>query len=330
MSDKINQDKIEENSTIERILPSDNFTLLSNGILQDPDISSDATMVAVFILSLPKYKKDGSPWDIHPKHVYKSKNISRDRVYKAFNELIKRGYMLRITKKRGNLNDKVTYRISCLKQFLRHPEFQDTESQYPENQEHINNIGEKDISKEEEEEEAREAGYAEGDPVYNDLAGIVGTAKAQTIYMQAARNKYDLKPVVIYVLKNLEKVDEPVRLIGAAVRDCADYTEKPRKPFKPAPAPKKAAARTKTHSDQENAAQPPTGAQEKTLNAAVTMRCCNDIDRWAEENEKDVSKMTPKEKVSLWEQLTGKTASELQQLLEARRKTENGNDKTGE
>lgn len=98
----MNQDQAfnenEENSTIERFPLTKDFTILSNTLLQDPDLSADASMVAIYILSLPTHKLDGTPWDIHPKHVWKNKNISRDRVYKAFNELIDAGYMEKIEK----------------------------------------------------------------------------------------------------------------------------------------------------------------------------------------------------------------------------------------
>ena len=111
------------------------FTILSRHMLQDPVITADAQMVGTFLLSLPQFKKNGTAWEIHPRHVWKAKNIGRDRVYKAINELCDLGYMKKEVEIRANLKGKTTYFISTLKKFLRHPGSQEPEAQEPEAQE---------------------------------------------------------------------------------------------------------------------------------------------------------------------------------------------------
>jgi len=140
----------EDNATIQVERLEEDFTTLSRLLLQDPDISADAQMVATFLLSLPKFKKNGKPWDINPRHVWKSKNIGRDRVYKAFEELGKLGYMLKQEKRRGNLKGEVSYKISNFKKYLRNPESQEPEAPEPESQYYKK----KELKKEREEKES--------------------------------------------------------------------------------------------------------------------------------------------------------------------------------
>lgn len=139
----------DQNPTIQVDRLEEDFTMLSRHLLQDPDISMDAQGVATFLLSLPKVKKNGTPWEIYPKHVWKSKNIGRDRVYKAINELCCLGYMKKEVEKRGNLNGKTTYFISSLKKYLRDPGSQDNEAQDSPGQDYKKIEEKKDIHKKE-------------------------------------------------------------------------------------------------------------------------------------------------------------------------------------
>lgn len=118
----------DDECNIERCTANQNFSIIPNEILQHPTMSSDAQMVLTYLLSC----KDD--WVIKPKNVWKAKNISRDHVYKAFEELIDLGYMLRIVTQVGNLKNSVKYKVSYFKKFLRRPESRDTEPRDTENQ----------------------------------------------------------------------------------------------------------------------------------------------------------------------------------------------------
>jgi len=128
MSNSTKSNHINDECNIERCTANDNFSIIPNEITQHPTMSADASMVLIYLLSCKP------EWVIKPKNVWKSKNISRDHVYKAFDELIKLGYMERITLCIGNLKSSVTYRVSYLNKFLRHPESRDTEFRDTESQ----------------------------------------------------------------------------------------------------------------------------------------------------------------------------------------------------
>lgn len=128
MSDSENHD---DECNIERCTANEKFSIIPNEILQHPTMTADAQTVLTYLLSCK------SNWTIKPKNVWKAKNISRDHVYKAFEELIKLGYMCRITTKLDNLKSSVKYKVSYLKKFLRHPESRDTEPRYPESQDSL-------------------------------------------------------------------------------------------------------------------------------------------------------------------------------------------------
>lgn len=107
--------------TIHRKRANDSYTMIANEILQDKEISTDALSVAVYILSLP------SDWIIKPKHIWKAKNIGRDRVYKALDELCELGYMKKELVKRENLNSGYRYHLSAFKEYLQRPETHNVE-----------------------------------------------------------------------------------------------------------------------------------------------------------------------------------------------------------
>lgn len=111
----------DDNAMIHRNRPNDRFTIIDNQILQDPEISMDAQGLATYMLSLP------SDWKLRPKQIWNSKNIGRNRVYKAFDELIELGYMQRTVE-----NDAVIYRLSAYKEF-KDPLPQIRETPLPEN-----------------------------------------------------------------------------------------------------------------------------------------------------------------------------------------------------
>ena len=117
-----------DDCNIERCTANDNFSIIPNEILQHPTMSANATMVLIYLLSCK------SDWVIKPKNVWKAKNMSRDQVYAAFDELIDLGYMDRQTTMLGNLKSSVKYKVSYLKKFLRRSDIQDTESRDTENQ----------------------------------------------------------------------------------------------------------------------------------------------------------------------------------------------------
>lgn len=117
-----------DDCSIERCTADSDFSLIPNEISQHPTMSSDATTVLLYLLSC---KRD---WIIKPKNVWNAKNISRDHVYAAFNELIDLGYMKREEVRIGNLKRYVKYKVSYLKKYLRRPESRDTEPRDTESQ----------------------------------------------------------------------------------------------------------------------------------------------------------------------------------------------------
>lgn len=129
--------QVDDDITIERRRPNETFTIIGNELLQDPDMSADAQMVATYLLSLPK------DWVIRPRHIWKSKNIGRDRVYKAINELIELGYMEMVeikNPKHPNLKGKQKYILNGFKKCFRRPEIQDPEIRDPEIQDYTKDI----------------------------------------------------------------------------------------------------------------------------------------------------------------------------------------------
>lgn len=136
MTNEVNSD----DQYIERSFHTGNYTIIPNEILQDSSMSSNATMILVYLLSCK------SDWNIKPKNIWKSKNISRDHVYEAFNELIDLGYMQKTVTMKGNLKNVVRYKVSDYKKFtpskndnddenlkkcFRRPEPRDTEPRDP-------------------------------------------------------------------------------------------------------------------------------------------------------------------------------------------------------
>ena len=69
-------------------------------------------------------------------------------------------------------------------------------------------------------------------PAFALLVGVVGRQHAEILWMQAQRIDYDLEPVIKHCLRNEETVNDPIRIIGAAIRDKAVYENKPRKTVK--------------------------------------------------------------------------------------------------
>ena len=57
------------------------------------------------------------------------------------------------------------------------------------------------------------------------LVGLVGRQDAEIFWMKATRIDYDLEPVTRYCLKNDQTIKDPRRVISAAIRDKANYTQ---------------------------------------------------------------------------------------------------------
>ena len=64
-----------------------NYTCISNEILQRKDLSMQAKGLLVYLLSLPEN------WEIHKSEVWKHFANGRDAVYRAFEELERKGYI---------------------------------------------------------------------------------------------------------------------------------------------------------------------------------------------------------------------------------------------
>ena len=137
----INEDSNNDDCNIEICRAENNFSLIPNEIAQHPTMSPYATTVILYLLSCK------SDWTIKPKNVWKAKGLSRDQVYRAFEELIELGYMEKKETMIGNLKSSIKYRVSYLKKFVRCTEIQDTEIQDTENRYSlIKTMSEKDHS----------------------------------------------------------------------------------------------------------------------------------------------------------------------------------------
>ena len=64
-----------------------NYTCITNDILQRKDMSMQAKGLLVYLLSLPE------DWEIHKSEVWKHFSNGRDAVYRAFEELERKGYI---------------------------------------------------------------------------------------------------------------------------------------------------------------------------------------------------------------------------------------------
>jgi len=76
---------------------SGGYTPISNIILQSKTLTPNQKSILVHLISL---KTD---WSIRKTHLHKDMNIGRDAFRKAFDDLIGLGYIVRITKLKGNL-----------------------------------------------------------------------------------------------------------------------------------------------------------------------------------------------------------------------------------
>jgi hypothetical protein len=122
------ENQATDENNIERCTADSKFSVIPNEISQHPTMSMGATVVLVYLRSCKE------SWVVKPKNVWKAKNISRDRVYAAFDELIELGYMDRVVTRQGNLKSSVRYKVSYLKKYLRRPEPRYTEAGGPETQ----------------------------------------------------------------------------------------------------------------------------------------------------------------------------------------------------
>ncbi len=64
------------------------YTCISNEILQSQILKSDEKSVLVHLLSLPE------DWVVYKTTIWKKMNIGRDRFYKAWDGLVKLGYIV--------------------------------------------------------------------------------------------------------------------------------------------------------------------------------------------------------------------------------------------
>lgn len=64
-----------------------NYTCVSNEILQRNDLSMQAKGLLVYLLSLPQ------DWEVHKSEIWKHFSNGRDAVYRAFEELERKGYI---------------------------------------------------------------------------------------------------------------------------------------------------------------------------------------------------------------------------------------------
>lgn len=64
-----------------------NYTCVSNEILQRNDLSMQAKGLLVYLLSLPE------DWEVHKSEIWKHFRNGRDAVYRAFEELERKGYI---------------------------------------------------------------------------------------------------------------------------------------------------------------------------------------------------------------------------------------------
>lgn len=128
----------EEESSIQRC-PHDGenpYALVSRDLIRDSSISPECRWLVIYFLSM----KDG--WKINLKQLvfHLKPHMGRDKVYALVNEAIEAGYMkredIKISLGRNKLTTEARYYISekpKFKKSFRHPGFQDTDIQDPDN-----------------------------------------------------------------------------------------------------------------------------------------------------------------------------------------------------
>ena len=81
------------------------FFHVSNSTAQDCNLTFESLGLLTYCLSMPE------TWDFKPQVIWKQRKISRNKVYKAFNELIENHHCVRIINKTKNLSQDVEYEI---------------------------------------------------------------------------------------------------------------------------------------------------------------------------------------------------------------------------
>jgi len=186
-----------EGSTIQRC-PHDKqhpYVMINSNLIDDETISPLCRWLLIYLLK----NKDG--WKICPQQVinHAKEFLGRDKVLALFDEAIEKGYMYRVVKKNGNLNNGYKYFVSetpkfkksfrdpekpeteKLKKSFRQPAPQGSEAQAPEDTEHnyneyINSIFPREINKEEGGElEARAPAHATPPPPSSSAAPLKKT-----------------------------------------------------------------------------------------------------------------------------------------------------------
>lgn len=128
----------EEEATIQRCAHDEEnpYALISRALIRDASISPECRWLIMYFLSM----KDG--WKINMKQLvaHLKPHMGRDKVYAVMNEAIESGYMkresIKTSKGKNKLSTHTKYFVSekpKFKKSFRHPDFQDTDIQDPEN-----------------------------------------------------------------------------------------------------------------------------------------------------------------------------------------------------
>jgi len=104
---------------------SDNFTPISNALVNDEDLSAETLGVLVYLVTKP------ANWNVMPSQLAKRFGCGRDRMYRIINELIAAGYVRREQGRSDGGFDGMNYSVSEEKSPL--TENTDTANQCPGN-----------------------------------------------------------------------------------------------------------------------------------------------------------------------------------------------------
>lgn len=295
-----------------------NFTIIQNDLIRDNSLSCKAFKLLCIGLS-----HSGS-WEFNKSQIATCFKEGSHTVNSAMTELRESGYLHLVAKvsKRGLFDGHAWFWFESpitaeeFKKFHRDGGFQDFgKIRASENDDGIRIPSSKKTNslKEEEEEDAhthvdkeepkKEKPLAAGaDPTFCLLQGLVGRQRAETLWMQSVRNQYDIADVVKYCLRS-DSVKSPEKLIGAAIRDRADYSERPKDQHRSAQRANREVTPTKSPERQEV----PSESLKNDWPSDIILRCAE----WCESRGYDNILDTPDGWVETWIKKTGQDREEV-------------------
>lgn len=97
------------NKTIFRIEHTSEFTIIANKSLQDTELTWAATGLLSYLLSLP------DDWTVNINDISKRKETSKYEVRKLLNELIRKGYVVKVVEREVGQIKQVIYKVLEIK-----------------------------------------------------------------------------------------------------------------------------------------------------------------------------------------------------------------------